>query len=109
MGKDHSKRLLARIAILLLICAIAGLTAVAKNNKYLPKSNPAHFLDKATKMGVPHHPVAFIPVPPCPIAKVAPPRPEFRAVCLRDSEKLDSEQTRLVLSQQHRSPPALLG
>jgi hypothetical protein len=108
MGRDHSKPILVRIAILLLIFAIAGLSATAKQSEYLPKSNPAHFLNQATKMSVPHHPVPFVPAPLCPVAKVTPLQAESQAAFILDFEKPKLPEIAIMVSLQHRSPPSFL-
>jgi hypothetical protein len=108
MGRNHSKPILERIAILLLIFSIAGLSATAKQSKYLPKSNPAHFLGKATKMGVPHHPVPFIPAPLCLVAKVTPRQAESQTAFILDFEKPRLPEIAVMVSLQHRSPPSFL-
>src|ERR1700739_3655226 len=45
-----SKTTLVRVVVLVLLVFLAGLSTLAKNVKYLPKSNPARYLSIACKM-----------------------------------------------------------
>ena len=108
MRRTDSKGVLAKIAILLLLFAVAGLSTLAKNSKYLPKSDPTHFLSNATKMNVGHLPVLFFAIQYAPRAKVVPVERRFRMLQPVSSEKIDLPQIGLIISLQHRSPPSLL-
>jgi hypothetical protein len=108
MRKTDHKRILARATVLLLLFAIAGLSTLAIHSRYLPKSNPIHFISKATKMDVTHHPVVFAAGPLYPVVQLAPPQPAVRTVRVLQPEKFHLQQIGLFLSLQHRSPPSLL-
>jgi hypothetical protein len=108
MRRNLFNRILVSTAILLLIFAIAGLTTLAKQSRYLSESNPSHYLSSATKLCMADHPVAFLVAEVRPVAKVIPLQPEFRAVPRATSKKLELLQIGLVVSLQHRAPPSLL-
>lgn len=108
MRRNNSKRVLIKTTALLLIFAIAGLSTLAKQSRYLPESNPTHFLSNAAKMDEPHQPIHFAPAVLRPVAKIAPPQSEFRTRFVLDSEKPDLPEIGLVVSLQHRSPPSFL-
>jgi hypothetical protein len=108
MRTNLSNRILVRPAILLLIFAIAGLTTLAKQSRYLPESNPSHYLSSATKLSMGNHPIDFLAADLRPVAKVVPLQPEFRAFPQTTAKKLDLLQIGLVVSLQHRAPPSLL-
>jgi len=77
-----SQRILLRTAAFLLLFAVPGLSTLAKQGKYLPKSNPLHNYSKATKMELLHHPVDFLFVAAQPVSGFVPPQPEFSATLL---------------------------
>jgi hypothetical protein len=79
MRKSDHRLLLTRTTVILLLFALAGLSALAKQSKYLPESNPIHFLSNATKMNVAHAPVLFVAAPLSALAKVVPPQPTYQA------------------------------
>jgi len=50
MQTKPSKKTLVRVVVLALLVFLAGLSTLAKNVQYLPKSNPARYLSIACKM-----------------------------------------------------------
>jgi hypothetical protein len=104
----HNRSLLLRAAALLLLFAVAGLSAVAKYGQYLPKSDPLHRISKTAKMELLHQPVNFIPALTYLGSRIAPPRLEFGAALPIPSENLTLSQNGLTTSFQHRAPPSLL-
>ena len=106
MRPNDSRRLLAKAAILVLLVAIVGLSALAKQNQFLAKNNPAHFLVKSAKMNVTHLPVLFLPPTIYSFTALLPPAPPYPRSPLQLSEKIDLPQIGLTLSLQHRSPPS---
>lgn len=106
MRPFRSQRILLRTAVLLLLFAVGGLSTLAKQGKYLPKSNPIRHYSKAAKMELIHHPVDFISVTALPPSKILPPQPEFSATPLV-RPGFTFRRTGLTISFQHRAPPSL--
>jgi hypothetical protein len=92
---------------MLLILAVVALSVIATHGRYVPESDPVHFLPTATKMNVAPL-VAFAPPVMFEFAKVVPPQARFWALPRRQSEQLELRQIGLTVSLQHRSPPSLL-
>lgn len=107
MRANNSKRILATAAIMLLIMAVAALSVVATHDRYLPESDPAHFLPTATKMNV-APPVVFAPPPVYVFTKVTPDQSGLWTSPFQESAPLDLRQIGLTVSLQHRSPPSLV-
>ena len=105
MDPHRSQRVLVRTTVFLLLFAVAGLSTLAKQGKYLPKLNPLRHYSKATKMELAHHPVDFIPVPVQPASRILPPQPEFSATPLVWLG-LTFRLTGLTISFQDRAPPS---
>ena len=105
MRRNRSQRILARATVFVLLLAVAWLSTLAKQGKYLPKLNPLRHYSKATKMELAHHPVDFIPVPVQPASRILPPEPEFSATPLV-WPGLTFRLTGLTISFQHRAPPS---
>jgi len=97
-----------RVAVFFLLVALAGLSTFAKYTPYLPKTDPSHFVNHATKMKVAQSPVVLDRAPLHPVATVIPPRPAYRP---RSTDKPVAPPIQLIgltVSLQHRSPPASL-
>jgi hypothetical protein len=107
MRRNHSQRIAARTAILLLLVALVGLSALARHSQYLPKSDPTHYFSNSTKMEIVHLPVLFFPSAIFP-ARVVPDEPAFQRSPREASQRIGIPQIGLVVSLQHRSPPFLL-
>ena len=91
--------------VLFLLVALTGLSTFAKYTPYLPKTNPSHFVNHATKMKVAQSPVVLDRAPLYPVATVIPLRPAYRP---RRTDKPVAPPIQLVgltVSLQHRSPP----
>jgi hypothetical protein len=99
------QRILLRIAVFLLLFAVAGLSTLAKQGNYLPKSNPLHNYSKATKMELLHHPADFLFVAAQPVSGIVPPQPEF-STTLPVKRRLASGLTDLAISFHLRAPPS---
>lgn len=104
MRHFRSQRILLRIAVFLLLFAVAGLSTLAKQGNYLPKSNPLRHYSNAVKMERTYHPV-FAPVPAQPVSRIVPPQPEFSVTPLVRCG-LTFRLTCLTTSFQHRAPPS---
>lgn len=104
MRHFRSQRILLRTAVFLLLFAVAGFSTLAKQGKYLPKSNPLRHYSKAAKMELLHHPVDFIPVFAQSVSRIVPPQPEFSATLLVKPE-LAFRLIGLTISFHHRGPP----
>jgi hypothetical protein len=89
-----------------LLFAVAGLSTLAKNSQYFPKSHPTHYVNSANKMKAAAQPVVFERAPLQLIAKVVPPRP--RAPKKRGIEEVSFPLPSIgvTVSIQHRSPPS---
>lgn len=98
--------LIRRTILLLLLLSVPALTTLARNNWYLPRTNPGHYLTTASKTKVAPCSVQDSQPPVEPIAKEeAPPRPE--PVRIRRSESAPTiVWTDLPLVVQRRPPPA---
>ena len=108
MGKKCSKQIPARAAVLLLLFTVAGLSTLAKNNGYLPKSNPAHYLLMASRMRVVHLPNIFNRMPLEPVAKLVTAQPTFHLTRWDQPDTPLLQRIGLAISLQHRSPPLAL-
>jgi len=94
-----------RVAVLFLLVTFAGLSTFAKYTPYLPKTNPSHFVNHATKMKVAQSPVVLDRAPLYPVATVIPLRPAYRP---RRTDKPVAPPIQLIgltVSLEHRSPP----
>lgn len=105
MRRLRSQRILLRTTAFLLLFGVAGLSTLAKQGKYLPKSNPLRNYSKAAKMELIHHPVDFLFVAAQPVSGIVLPKPEFSATLLIDPG-LAFRITGLTISFHHRAPPS---
>jgi hypothetical protein len=104
--KSRSFKASLQIAtVVLLLFAVAGLSTLAKNSQYFPKSNPTHFVNIANKMKVAPTPVVIERVSLYPIAKVVPPQPCPLRNHRMEEISLPSPSIGVTVSIQHRSPP----
>ncbi|MGB0034344.1 MAG: hypothetical protein WBP79_02590 [Candidatus Acidiferrales bacterium] len=92
----------------MLLLAVAGLSTVAKNSQYFPKSSPARFINIASKMKAAQSPVVVDRQPLEPVAKVDRTRPIYRVFRQDEPETPLMQLIGLVVSLQHRSPPVPL-
>ncbi|HXO05078.1 MAG TPA: hypothetical protein VN884_05555 [Candidatus Sulfotelmatobacter sp.] len=92
-------------AVVLLLFAVAGLSTLAKNSQYFPKSNPTHFVNIASKMKVAPTPVVIERVPLYPFAMVVSPQPCPSRNYGVDEISLPSPSIGITVSIQPRSPP----
>ena len=99
-------RFMNRAAVLLLLLAVPALSSLAKNSWYLPEADTGHYLICAVKMSVAHPPRLLARRPLQLIAKVICPRPQVRR---HQEPELapESPSISVIVSLQHRSPPAL--
>ncbi len=101
----RSQRILLRTAAFLLLFGVAGLSTLAKQGKYLPKSNPLRNYSKAAKMELLDHPVDFLFVAAEPVSGIVPPEPEFSGTLLV-KPGLTFRLIALTISFHHRAPPS---
>ena len=94
-----------RLAILLLLLGLTGLSATAKDGQYHRASNLEHESSLATKMNVPPTPVILSSAEAKDVARiiVATSRKTFRARF--KPEPLPTESVGVTVAMQHRSPP----
>jgi hypothetical protein len=105
--KDRSA-IWPRAAVIFLLVALAGLSTFAKYTPYLPKTDPSHFVNNATKLKVAQTPVVLDRTPLHPFTVIVPPRPAYRP---RRTDKPVAPPIQLIgltVSLQHRSPPTSL-
>jgi hypothetical protein len=107
MPRGTSCRLGTRIGVCLLILVFTGLSVQARQNEYLPKSNPAHYLSIATKVKVNHALAYRVPAQLDAVALVLPPEPQFHSFLPVVFVKPHLRQIGLTVSLQHRSPPSI--
>ncbi len=101
-------RVWLKAAIVVMLLAVAGLSTLAKNTQYLPKSSPTHYVNIASKMTVPIPPAALKLNPLHVVAKLIVVRPVFTAREFEEMEAPPIPQIGVVVSLQHRSPPRYL-
>ena len=94
--------------VALLLIAVAGLSTLAKNSQYFPKSNPAHYVSVSNKMKAAPSPDVLERAPLQPIAKVVPPQPCTPRNNGVEEVSLPSPSIGVTVSIQHRSPPISL-
>jgi hypothetical protein len=103
------KRSLLNVSIILLLCAVAGLSTLAKNSQYFPKSNPTHYVNIATKMKAAPSRVVVQRERLSPVAKVLPPKSEvLNRYAAKKEASLPLPSVGVTVSVQHRSPPSSL-
>src|SRR3984885_13796955 len=97
---------LLNISIVLMLFAVAGLSTLAKNSQYFPKSNPTHYLNIASKMKVAASRIIVQRDRTSPVANVMPPKPFIPKKHTAEEEAdLPSTSVGVTVSIQHRSPP----
>jgi hypothetical protein len=92
--------------VVLLLFAVAGLSTLAKNSQYFPKSNPTHYVNIASKMKAAPPPAVLERAPLYPIAKVVTPQPYAPRNHGVEEISLPSPSIGVTVSTQHRSPPS---
>jgi hypothetical protein len=96
---------LPKAAIFFLLVALAGLSTLAKYAPYLPKTDPAHYVNPATKMKAAQSPAMFDQTPLHPVATVVPARPIYRPRHQDEPVAPSIQLIGLTVSIQHRSLP----
>jgi hypothetical protein len=91
--------------VVLLLFAVAGLSTLAKNSQYFPKSNPAHYVNASNKMKAAPSADVLERAPLYPIAKVVLPQPCAPRNHGVEEISLPSPSIGVTVSIQHRSPP----
>jgi hypothetical protein len=95
-------------SMVLLLFAVAGLSTLAKNSQYFPKSNPTHYVNIATKMKAAPSRVVVQRERLSPVAKVPPPKSEaLNRHAVKEEADLPFPAVGITVSIQHRSPPSL--
>jgi hypothetical protein len=97
-----------RVAVLLLLVAIAGFSTAAKNSQYYSRSNPAHYLNISSKMKVSAAPVTLDRAPLPVVERLIAPTDEIKPYPVVDLEVPEIPSLAVTLTLQHRSPPSLL-
>ena len=100
---------LLNISIVLMLFAVAGLSTLAKNSQYFPKSNPTHYVNIAAKMKPAPSRVVVQRERLSPVAKVLPPKSEvLNRYAAKEEANLPLPSVGVTVSVQHRSPPSPL-
>ncbi len=94
--------------VLLLLVAVVGLSTLAKNGQYYPRTNPVRHVSLSIKMNVAHAPIVILGDKLEPVARVAPPRSAVRITRLEQFEATPVQEISVTVSMQHRSPPPSL-
>jgi len=102
------QRLPASTAILLLLLAVVGLSVFARTAKFLPKSNPTHYTETASKMDRARPPVTPNRAAFRPVLGLAPQVPVLWVLRQDDFEIHPSNKTCLTALDRHRAPPRSL-
>jgi hypothetical protein len=97
-----------RVAVLLLLVAIAGFSTLAKNSQYYSRSNPAHFLNISSKMKVSPTPAILARTPLRPVDRLIAPQPPVKAFPVVEEQAPELPSIGVKISLQHRSPPSLV-
>ena len=95
-------------AVVLLLFAVTALSTLAKNSQYFSRSNPAHYINIASKMTQSDLPAVVDRTPLRPVARFIPPRPETRITQVVRAEIPALPSISVTVSLQHRSPPISL-
>ena len=95
-------------AVIFLLVALAGLSTYAKYTPYLPKTDPSHFVNNATKLKVAQAPLVLDRAPLHPVTTVVPSRPAYRPRRTDEPVASPIQVIGLTVSIQHRSPPTSL-
>jgi hypothetical protein len=108
MRSRFLRAILQTATIVLLLFAVAGLSTLAKNSQYFPKSNPTHYVNIASKMKVAPLPNALERQPLCPLAKVVLPQPRVPKHPTVEEIPVPSQSIGVTVSIHHRAPPPSL-
>jgi hypothetical protein len=88
---------------------LAGLSTLAKNSQYLPKSNPAHYLSIASKMKAADTDCSSAPVElqlAQPDSRISVPKPPVFVSRCDQREAPPVQRAFLAVCLRHRAPPA---
>jgi len=102
--------LVKRVFVLLLLLAVPVLTTLARNNWYLPQSNPGHYLTTASKTKVASRSLdtSRAQVRIRTIDDAVPPRPQAQRIRRTESAPPILLLADLSVSVQRRPPPPFL-
>jgi hypothetical protein len=106
--RAHPSCIYLKVSVVLLLLAIAGFSALAKNSQYSAQSNPAHFITFASKMIVSPLPAVIDQTPLRPVGRFLLPQPESRITQETKEEVPTVRSISVTVSLQHRSPPISL-
>ena len=107
MPPNRSKRILVKTVAFLLFFAVAGLSTLAKQSKYLRESNPLSHFSQSTKMELVHHSFDYVPATTGAASRIVFPQPEFSSALPIPPDGLTLHQIELAVCFQHRAPPSL--
>jgi hypothetical protein len=96
------------VLILLLLAAVPGLSTLAKDGQYFPRTNPVRRVSLSIKMNVSHAPAVIVSDRLETVAKTVSPPPTVRVDGLEQSEIAPISTIGISLSMQHRYPPLTL-
>jgi hypothetical protein len=103
--KIRSDRIWFRVAVVVLLVAVTGLSTLAKNCQYLPNTNPAQYVSNATKMKAVHPLIVPDGGHQQSVIEISVPRPTIRLTREDRFETKLVPPVSVIVSMQHRSPP----
>lgn len=101
-----TRRVWAKLLIVLLLFGVAGLSTVAKDSLYKFHSPTAQHVCSATKMQTAHQTAVELE-PTMPVRATLPASPEYRRSQVKTLDVSFVPSVGVVVSLQHRSPPSL--
>jgi hypothetical protein len=99
-------RIWLRVAVVMLLVAVAGLSTLAKDCQYFPKTNPTRYVSSSTKMKVVHAPAVLEEDRQLPVSRISVPSPTVWPIREDRFETVLLPAIGVTVSMQHRSPPA---
>jgi hypothetical protein len=105
---DRWRKICNRLAILLLLLGLTGLSATAKDGQYHRASNLEHESSLATKMNVPPTPVILGSAEVKKVARILATKPPKTFRARFKPEPAPTESVGVTVAMQHRSPPKSL-
>lgn len=97
-----------RLAVLLLLVAIAGFSTAAKNSQYYSRSSPAHYLNISSKMKANAAPVVIDRAPLQIVERLLAPVFELVSHPAVEDDIPPAASLAVTLTLQHRSPPSFV-
>lgn len=104
--RKPSKKMLGRLATVILLLVVAGFTTHAKTCWYCAPSNPVHYLSMTSKATIAYAPADFDQQRALePVIRFVPLPPVSDSHRHKEYEILPMQRISITVSLQHRSPP----